>query len=511
MNSAEQLPPEFRIICHHLYSEVLLQFPGFHNAHTFVGGFLFLRYICPAIVAPESYNLCSSVPSMDTRRGLILVSKALQNLSNGVQFGSKEEYMMPMNPFIVANIHRIRDYLIGISQETAIATRTATEVDVDSQEKQDSLDVLHRHLFVNQDRVMTELAKVTSGEGINRDYIEHLATFDLLLSYPSEMTEEISSSLIADLPLVCAICESIPPQDHTVSKSLITIFEAHEMTLPLLHALIAQEINNNGHSNMLFRGFSPAMRMCKDYFDIIGITYLQQTLGVSLKIICKDPQGYEIDPRRLPDKDSVMHNAGQLDRACQELLNNILNSKATLPYQIRDIARHIADSTSSLSGLNTRFIADFVFSKFFNPAVLNPLAYSLVEEAPGAEANRVLLLMTKVLQAVANSKRFPPGDILEPLNGVIGKYEERIQDYISFIIDIKEGSLADIQGFLITSELLENSVRSVHQHMKAESPAIRNTLTPDAREAGNLRDRLEAILLDMGPPIQASGAENASR
>ena len=41
------------------------------------------------MVAPEGYGLVDKVPTLDERRGLILVSKAIQNLSNGVQFGSK--------------------------------------------------------------------------------------------------------------------------------------------------------------------------------------------------------------------------------------------------------------------------------------------------------------------------------------------------------------------------------------------------------------------------------------
>lgn len=42
--------------------------------------------------------------SIETRRTLILISKLLQNLSNRIQFdGSKEEYMVSMNPFIEQN------------------------------------------------------------------------------------------------------------------------------------------------------------------------------------------------------------------------------------------------------------------------------------------------------------------------------------------------------------------------------------------------------------------------
>ena len=41
------------------------------------------------------------------RRALILVSKILQNLSNGVEFGKKEEYMSPFNEFIHNNLSQV--------------------------------------------------------------------------------------------------------------------------------------------------------------------------------------------------------------------------------------------------------------------------------------------------------------------------------------------------------------------------------------------------------------------
>ena len=40
--------------------------------------FLFLRYFCAAVVAPESFDLIDSPPTSVARRALVLVSKVLQ-------------------------------------------------------------------------------------------------------------------------------------------------------------------------------------------------------------------------------------------------------------------------------------------------------------------------------------------------------------------------------------------------------------------------------------------------
>jgi hypothetical protein len=82
---------------------------------TAVGAFIFLRFFCPAIVAPDVEGLISSAPSKEMRRGLLLIAKVVQNLANNVLFGAKEPYMFPLNDFLTQNIYRVTTFLREIS------------------------------------------------------------------------------------------------------------------------------------------------------------------------------------------------------------------------------------------------------------------------------------------------------------------------------------------------------------------------------------------------------------
>ena len=42
--------------------------------------------------------------SPGVRRGLVMISKVLQNLANGIEFGCKEAHMAILNPFIIENL-----------------------------------------------------------------------------------------------------------------------------------------------------------------------------------------------------------------------------------------------------------------------------------------------------------------------------------------------------------------------------------------------------------------------
>ena len=129
-NSAAHIPVSFRKICSIVSGEnesgrisvltslqistaVMKRFP--EAKFTAVGAFIFLRFFCPAIVAPDAEGLIAAPPSKEMRRGLLLIAKVVQNLANNVLFGAKEPYMFPLNDFLTQNIYRVTTFLREIS------------------------------------------------------------------------------------------------------------------------------------------------------------------------------------------------------------------------------------------------------------------------------------------------------------------------------------------------------------------------------------------------------------
>eukprot|EP01130_Rhizamoeba_saxonica_P000081 TRINITY_DN10101_c0_g1_i1.p1 TRINITY_DN10101_c0_g1~~TRINITY_DN10101_c0_g1_i1.p1 ORF type:complete len:601 (+),score=142.25 TRINITY_DN10101_c0_g1_i1:212-2014(+) len=108
-------PEPFKAIAYHLRSEVVKRFPEAN--HTSVGGFIFLRFFCPAVMSPDSQGLVEGVIDPKARRPLILISKSLQNIANGLMFGKKEEYMEDMNRFIEENLNRVHNFFDQLATE----------------------------------------------------------------------------------------------------------------------------------------------------------------------------------------------------------------------------------------------------------------------------------------------------------------------------------------------------------------------------------------------------------
>lgn len=132
INSADKFPPQLRSMCHCLYQvsgqplpslpftvfirisvffvfilscQVLSKrFPNLlQNNIGAVGTVIFLRFINPAIVSPQELGIVSKAVPSAVKRGLMLMSKILQNIANHVEF-SKEQHMLCFNDFLRAHV-----------------------------------------------------------------------------------------------------------------------------------------------------------------------------------------------------------------------------------------------------------------------------------------------------------------------------------------------------------------------------------------------------------------------
>eukprot|EP01119_Soliformovum_irregulare_P020768 TRINITY_DN6782_c0_g1_i1.p1 TRINITY_DN6782_c0_g1~~TRINITY_DN6782_c0_g1_i1.p1 ORF type:complete len:1015 (+),score=334.12 TRINITY_DN6782_c0_g1_i1:326-3046(+) len=109
-----KMPNELRIVAS-FFAEFGKEYAP-NQVWALVGGFIVLRFINPALLTPENYGLLpeGKPPSGIARRNLTLIAKIVQNLASGVEFGKKEQYMMPVNQFIAAHKSIVEEYLQSV-------------------------------------------------------------------------------------------------------------------------------------------------------------------------------------------------------------------------------------------------------------------------------------------------------------------------------------------------------------------------------------------------------------
>lgn len=159
-SSTPRLPILFRALCYHIWDVVEDKFP--ESRHSAVGSFVFLRFYCPAIVAPEVVDLDVSPDTRESRRALLLITKVIQNLANNVLFGNKEAHMKVLNPFLSENIRQVTKFLADVairprSFEVAQATKVHQEESERSLDAEGDNQIIQRFVFRNLARLETSL------------------------------------------------------------------------------------------------------------------------------------------------------------------------------------------------------------------------------------------------------------------------------------------------------------------------------------------------------------------
>jgi len=106
------IPREIRVVASYIANEgKLLKM----DTPILIASYIILRFINPAIATPEVYKVIEpNVKTKVLQRTLILISKVIQNIANGVIFGAKEQYMVSLNDCILENREKMNTYLMSL-------------------------------------------------------------------------------------------------------------------------------------------------------------------------------------------------------------------------------------------------------------------------------------------------------------------------------------------------------------------------------------------------------------
>lgn len=104
-------PPELKLVSNLIYKEMSLKFPEY--ADVSIGSFVFLRFIGPALVSPDSENI---IVSFDTRckKSFISLAKVLQNMANGSESFEKWPLLYPYEETLKECTNKIKGFIAKI-------------------------------------------------------------------------------------------------------------------------------------------------------------------------------------------------------------------------------------------------------------------------------------------------------------------------------------------------------------------------------------------------------------
>jgi len=186
--SVDLLPPPCRAICSILKEIVEPKFPD--GANVAIAGFLVLRLINPALVVPDAdgLNILSKEKTAEARRGLLLVSKLIQNLANQVDF-KKEEFMIPFNPFVTEKFALMEDFFHECASSSKSPSSSSSyvappESEITATVFNESLQTASKILSLSKDKYLS----ILDMDG------EILDDFKAMVNYPIDLNAGASNS-----------------------------------------------------------------------------------------------------------------------------------------------------------------------------------------------------------------------------------------------------------------------------------------------------------------------------
>jgi len=158
------IPFEFVEVFASIRDGIINKWPDSSDAiYKAVGGFLYLRFICPALTAPHAYGLLPAPPNQICQRQLVLIGKVVQNLANLVRPSAKEQFMLRLADFFDKNIPKMLKFYIDIlarydhppAPESQVQSPASSPPEV---VEHNALGYLWNHLETFKNKVNAEVA-----------------------------------------------------------------------------------------------------------------------------------------------------------------------------------------------------------------------------------------------------------------------------------------------------------------------------------------------------------------
>lgn len=415
--SLDDCPHSLKKICHTINEATNQKFPG--HGITAVGGFIFLRFFCPAIVGPDRWGLLKKPPSPAETRTLVLISKCVQNLANGVMFGTKEVFMEPMNDFLQQHTSILNRFLTSISIVPGILKETP--ISVTSSMLDEAFQKLSELLEKLLDKIALELTQPTVTEKITHSMSDSVAF--ILRDFPLKDTRALNDFTLLSRFEELLICEnfavlhgllravmSSPKDLDILTRSSVQVLAPKQSTLNFVLRVIEWEVQLTGQQEnelKLIEALKVTTRICTAFLQTLGLNYLSKSLGVVISEICQPHGAFEVD--------ETGKNLEAVILAGHQIIGCIVNSLSRCPEVIQHLCSHLYSTLSRKYGNENAIIvlSHIVYVKFFCPAIASPEVFNIIEFVPSKKCTRALELLCLSLKHIANFTYFKESHLQE--------------------------------------------------------------------------------------------------
>ena len=292
---------------------------------------------------------------------------------------------------------------------------------------------------------------------------EHLllTMFQSVLTYQFDNTTEYSSLLRANTPV----------------SRMMTTYTRRGPGQSYLKEVIRDKINSVMELKELDLEINPLKvyeSMCNEIEEERGELPPDLPRGVTGEQAAEHPAVQErIKPR-----------VDMLTEIAEAFLETIIDGIEQVPYGIRWICKQIRSLSrrkypDAQDHTICTLIGGFFFLRFLNPAIVTPKSYMLVEGTPEEHPRRILTLIAKMLQNLANKPSYAKEPYMAATQSFVNSHKDRVNTFLLDLCEVQDFyESLEMDNYIALSKkdlqlgITLNEIYATHQLLDKHSRAL---------------------------------------
>ena len=312
-----------------------------------------------------------------------------------------------------------------------------------------------------------------------------------------------------ELPIGMALASvCITSQMDELARVFVTLFDAKHMLSPLLFNIFYKEVELSDSMQTLFRGNSLGSKIMSFCFKIYGNGYLKSLLEPLLKPqLLEKPLlsyvSYEVDSARLDKNEDIDENRKNLLSLTKKVFDAIISSLNEFPIQLKlmfNTLHKVLQKRYSNFSQSSSVIGTVIFLRFINPSIVSPFEAGIIDKQPNSKTRRGLMLMSKILQNIANNVEFSKEQHMLYFNDFLRQNFEIEKQWVENLIFSNEEDNHYAQNVMFISD---TNIHALHRLLWNHQEKIGDYLTNlrDQKAVGRRPfDKMVVLLAYLGPP-----------
>lgn len=313
----------------------------------------------------------------------------------------------------------------------------------------------------------------------------------LTMAADVEASEAFEKALVGDdWDLLVAVCRSEPELAYggtpELLRHILDLLAYEDQLEDFVGWFLRNELEETASSSLVFRGVSIASVLFASHFFLEADAYLRETVLPLVTHVCSIGRSWEVNPAAADGDTDVKENTARISTLFEGFLDKIFGKNHRLPASISRLFLRTRELISTRfvdeqidSG---RMLIGFFFLRFLCPVIIAPDRFGLATASPDSKARRGLVIISKLLQNLANGTEFDYSKevYMCEFNHVLSKYRTDLSRFAEELVSCTETPHATPDR--LSPALRNRAVQFIFAHVQTSFASVR-PLCSDATKA----------------------------